>query len=803
VYMKARRSLAALLCASASVAAVADSSTNSSCYTQLLAKRSAPVVQDPPPPWDRLPQPVSQAEFAANGAAWLLTEGALLCCPSAADLTKCVHMRDAAAPAIVRTAANAGVLVSAGGGAVAVAKCAAGVSCSCTWVDASPRDDLGRVNDVALLPSGRAYVAAAGGFFQTKTTTGPQQQQQQLELERVAGLPAHQEFVAVAVASPPSPPSSSAVCLAVASAGGTNASSGAPLGAVYMRRNCSVGGGGGGGAWRHEWARGFFGENLTATSLSFGGGGALWAGGAQALHRIDSATGVWTRVQGREGLPAKRIQSISSSGTALWLGTASGVALRLGGVGRDEEWRFLAGPRWLGSLGASSPVMHVSAQGASALVTTADGAVTLLTEVPCYSIDTKAAAIQAQWAHFAWHGLTSRVPLRAFGDIAAAAPLPDDNHGWSTGWRLIALALQHNATGGSAETTAAISSTIVAMHRLNYVTGCPGLPARTLAAPGENITNTHWGWNPSPTLEGWQFVGNTSSDELTGHLPGYTLALLLAGDALRPSERELLTELLSNITSRIVADGFLLLDVDGVTPTRWGNYAPASLNDDAAWCEERGVNSLQILCHLVCAHRITRRADFERAFYILVNEHGYADNILNQKITAPDDLGGNDDELTFVPYLALHYACNLPGADKATSAMCAAISKALQHSIRRAYSVLRHQESALWALIYATVEGASSAAVQAVEAGARSLQRYPLEMVDWPTDNSGRLDLPTDIDMAPFLNVSSVALPRDESDALEWGVSPFTRSAQGTGRQANDPVQFLLPFWLGRREQLF
>lgn len=59
----------------------------------------------------------------------------------------------------------------------------------------------------------------------------------------------------------------------------------------------------------------------------------------------------------------------------------------------------------------------------------------------------------------------------------------------------------------------------------------------------------------------------------------------------------------------------------------------------------------------------------------------------------------------------------------------------------------------------------------------------------------------------PALNVSIVALPRDERDALEWGVSAFTRGPQGSGLGdcvATDPVMMmmLLSYWLGRREGL-
>jgi hypothetical protein len=357
---------------------------------------------------------------------------------------------------------------------------------------------------------------------------------------------------------------------------------------------------------------------------------------------------------------------------------------------------------------------------------------------------------------------------------------------------------------------------LAALRRLNFVTGVPGLPARSLSAPGQHITHTHWGWNDSPSMPGWRFEGNTSSDEMTGHIPGYTLALLLAGDALTPSERQLCVDLITNITVRIVKDGFVLIDVNGL-PTRWGNWAPAQLNDDPAWVEERGINSVQILSFLLCAHRITGRVDLEAAFNHLVRQHGYGQNMVNARISAPDDINGYDDNNLFLPYLGIHYACKLAGASAATIAMCDSIAAPLQLSVERSYQVVAARKSALWAMIYATMGGgeggkgasigkataqAASAAAAAAAAGQECLQRYPTEMVLWPTDSSSRLDLPTNPDLLPTLNVSSVALPRDESVALDWGSSPFARGAGGSGMQAADPVNFVLPFWLARREGL-
>jgi len=87
-------------------------------------------------------------------------------------------------------------------------------------------------------------------------------------------------------------------------------------------------------------------------------------------------------------------------------------------------------------------------------------------------------------------------------------------------------------------------------------------------------------------------VGNTSSDEIVGHLYAYPLAYELAGAALSPAERDALAQLTLNITLGIARHGYRIIDADG-TPTRWGRYDPPSLNDDPAWSDERGLNSLQ------------------------------------------------------------------------------------------------------------------------------------------------------------------------------------------------------------------
>ena len=860
-------------------------------YTQLYTSRYVPPALAGPPAWPRLQEPVETAVHAGPSAAWLQTNNSVVCCPNVTNLADCTVIAGSVAGAMVRTApsaANGGaeyVGLHASVGSVSVSSC---TGCVCTWTQVRV-GAMARINDVAVTdtPSGTSvYLATDAGLFEATGAAGAQQ------MTPVAGTKQEAFFAVASSRLPLSQAESTAgsgdISLAAISANAT-----------WTWRPSSESGGARG--LRKEWNAGFFGSANNSgsgppqhpTSLAFGDGPlftlgdahspkaapaaattapTLWVGAAQALHGMDAATGLLTRYQGNEGLPANRILSLGAGkGGLLWLGTAAGAALRIDGREPDPapgtgaastastastagtagtaaapEWRWLSGSRWLPTTEALARVVAVDAAGsppwepssgsgagaaaatapAAALLTTADGGVARVT-VACADLADKASVLHdagwgtgGQGGATEWNGLNGRSVLTRFGDPESATCAESDNNGLWTCWKLLASCLRYNATA-EADPEAAweagrdISSALAALQRLNYVTGVPGFVARTLAAPGQNITThmqTHWGWNDSPTMRGYRFVGNTSSDELTGHLAAYPLALLLAPDALSGLETQLCTELLTNITLRVIRNGFKILDVDGKTPTRWGNYAPASLNDDPAWQEERGVNSVQILAHLLLTHRVTGLLEIERAFWTLVHEHGYAQNMVNQVITSPDDINFSDDSLTFVPYLAMHYACSeaVGGVmGNATRAMCAAVAPQLRLSLRRAWASLRRNEAGLYSFAYAVLEtglggpGSAAAAAEAAAIGRRALQRYPLELIGWPTDASVRIDVGGDVDLLPALNYSRVAWPRDECSAFQWEErGEFGRGKDGSGLFIADPVHFLLPYWLGRREGL-
>ena len=97
----------------------------------------------------------------------------------------------------------------------------------------------------------------------------------------------------------------------------------------------------------------------------------------------------------------------------------------------------------------------------------------------------------------------------------------------------------------------------------------------------------------------------------------------------------------------------MLVDHDG-KPTRWGIFDPANLNHNVNFWAERGVNSLSMLAYLKVAAHITGDAKYERAYRNLIEEHGYAENVLIPKSNAGPGSGNqSDDEMIFMNYYGL------------------------------------------------------------------------------------------------------------------------------------------------------
>lgn len=264
-------------------------------------------------------------------------------------------------------------------------------------------------------------------------------------------------------------------------------------------------------------------------------------------------------------------------------------------------------------------------------------------------------------------------------------------------------------------------------------------------------------------MRGWWFRGNTSSDEIVGHMSAYPLVHDLV--AKSSAQRARVVSSMRNITAYIVQNGFVLKNAQRET-TQWGHWDPAALNGDPARATDRGGNSLQILAFLSNTHRLTHDPAVADAFRFLVDRHGYADNVVNAKVTEPANVNTDDDELLYQRALGFLWSGlpvpplgTLPPGRFVTAAaspnpLYAELLPFVARGTLRAWRSVARYRPAPWAYVTAhfadvSFANGSSAAMctfigDACRVARWCLRSYPVSSVGWPTVNVHRLDVELD-----------------------------------------------------------
>ena len=149
----------------------------------------------------------------------------------------------------------------------------------------------------------------------------------------------------------------------------------------------------------------------------------------------------------------------------------------------------------------------------------------------------------------------------------------------------------------------------------------------------------------------WYFKTDTSSDELDGHYFLYGLYYDLVAET--ETEKIRVREQIKALTDHLVRHGFNLVDIDG-KPTRWGRFSPEEMNFDHNWFAERGLNSHSMLSYLYTTAHITGDDSYRDIAQTLIDDHGYAQNLMYPKFQRGVGTGNqSDDEMAFMSYYNL------------------------------------------------------------------------------------------------------------------------------------------------------
>jgi hypothetical protein len=315
------------------------------------------------------------------------------------------------------------------------------------------------------------------------------------------------------------------------------------------------------------------------------------------------------------------------------------------------------------------------------------------------------------------------------------------------------------------------------MERLEKVTGIPGFPARSLALPDEVTGKGEWHLSADGK---WKWLGDTSSDEMVGHFFAYPVFYNLVAEGEMKVRVENLTK---RILTHITDNNFNLKDVDG-QPTRWGVWNPDSLNHSPNWLYEKGVNSLQIITFLKIGYQITGENKFNDAANNLINKHGYADNMVQQKNYGPFDVSFVDNQLSFLPYYIL-----------GSYAMDNNIRPYFEKSIERTWNVVKNDRISMWNIIASATLDKNCGLTEALE----ELKSIPVDMINWNMENSHRWDIPHDPLVDRMGKKQGIRpLPASERSITKWNLNPYLLDSGAEGLEENDGAYFLLAYWMGR-----
>jgi hypothetical protein len=481
---------------------------------------------------------------------------------------------------------------------------------------------------------------------------------------------------------------------------------------------------------------------------------------------------------------------------ALWAGTARGLVRITSG----QPPQLFHSQRWL----PSDDVRDlVAGPDRSLWVATAGGLAHLIPQTMTLEDKARFFEEMIRARHVRPPGLIERCQLTRAGDLGSFRPFDTDNDGEYTGTYLAAESF-HFATTADPRAKANAQAAFRAMAFLEEVTGGEGFVARTVVPsdwtqmadpnrshspievagmkiqnPREKIVERRW--RLSKDLA-WLWKGDTSSDEITGHLYAYDV---FAEFAASPEERKQVSDLVARIVDRLMRDGYVLKDDDG-SATLWGVWAPEKLNDDPNWINERGVNSVEILSYLTTAHWLTGNPKYDEAIEHLLRDHHYDQNILRPRPTDPGAYTYIDDELLAMAYWGLIRHETKPGR-----------LALYRQSMDQWFQSVQRDASPLYNFIYAILTKSKPIDYRR-NACVTLLREVPLDMIHWSIDNTWRRD----VQLVGRPQAESVQtdrlLPPGEIPVLRWDNNPYVAAGGEGGMAEMCPSFWLWPYWMGR-----
>jgi hypothetical protein len=556
--------------------------------------------------------------------------------------------------------------------------------------------------------------------------------------------------------------------------------------------------------------------------VAYDAAGRLWFASLAGVGRRDERE--WRFFEGKDGLPYNDFTCCTSGGDgSIWFGTHRG-AIRF----HEGQWSYRQGRRWL----PDDDVRAIAIVGDTVWLATAAG-------VGC--IEHRPMTLAEKARHYEQeidryikrtpYGYVAEVHLTQPGDKRHVRHHDSDNDGLWTSMYGASQCFAY-AVDRAPEAQNRAKQAFEALRFLQIVTqggshSPPrGFVARTILpadspdpnqsrleadrreqADGDRLWKVYEPRWPKSADGKWYWKSDTSSDELDGHYFFYPLYYDLV--AQTDTEKARVRQVVRDLTDHLVNHGYALVDHDG-HPTRWGNYRPESLNHDANWWPERGLNSLSLLSYLAVARHMTGDERYQQIAERLMETHAYGMNALVPKVQRGIGSGNqSDDEMAFMSFYNLIKYTQDPALRAQFTAAFYAYWM-LEQPERNPFFHFCYAASASNQTFRDPFETYSLAPWgDWLEDSIDALKRFPIDRLDWAHTNSHRLDLvrlpvqqgPGALDLNDGrrgYRVDGKVLPVDERFFAHWNTDPWRLDDGGQGRTLASGTVFLLPYQMGR-----
>ncbi|CAG5070194.1 hypothetical protein DYBT9623_02934 [Dyadobacter sp. CECT 9623] len=529
-----------------------------------------------------------------------------------------------------------------------------------------------------------------------------------------------------------------------------------------------------------------------AKGLAFNTDQKLWVGGLGGIT-VRNATSKDREIRVDNGIPSSHVTALRlSPDSSMWVGTQSGVVR----FRPDSTKSLLFSRRWL----LDDQVNDIAFdQKGNAWIATPKGVsiirkreMTLASKSDFFYQELMKRHIRAPW-------IAGQAHLKIPGDTTSWEPEDDDNDGEYTGNYLAMESFRYAATK-LPEAKVNAKKAFGFLKLLQEVTGTDGFFARTIIPADwkqmhdENRVFTarekadalvkeprfkpvEVRWHLSKDGK-WRWKGDTSSDEMCGHMFGYYFYYTLVADE---AEKKIIAAHVGKIVDHLMRNNLNLVDVDG-THTRWSVWSPDQLNRDPEWLPDRNQNSMEILAFIKLAHFMTGQDKYQKEYLRLIEKEHYLDNMA--QVTSPN------------PAWFIYFDVVLQAYLYPIFIQCEQDPKRLKFykaHLEEWFAHRKEDHNPLINFIYNYCLHQRSELKNSVD----FLKDTPLDLIDWPIDHRKREDIR--IVRTPVLEDEQVDVlqPPSIRMTVRWDKNPWT-AAGGNPQVEREPVFWLLPYWMGR-----